>query len=334
MVVETGTLLEAPPRVREAVRSAPAREASDELPRLRPFEQAALALARLTNESPGGKRLQEAFVRTVSRTWVRRTVERRLLVDGVEWLEDLSPDRGVLLCANHRSFFDQYIAMLALWDSGVTWARDLYFPVRANFFYERPTGMLLNLLIGGGAMYPPIFRDRTRSAWNKDALERVVRFLGRPGTLVGMHPEGTRGKGDDPYELLPAQPGVGEVILRARPLVVPLFIGGLTNDFLGQARLNYRKDVRRTAPLIMCFGRPVEYEDLTRERPRMTLYKRAADRTRDAIAGLGRRERELRAACAEGRIGEDDPAWLKNRRRRGRQGRRLPRSPAPVPGGL
>ena len=304
------------------------------LPRLGAFEGAALAVARLTNERPGPKRLQDLFVKNVSRSWVRRTVERRAYVHGVEWLIGLQPDRGVLLCANHRSFFDQYIAMLSLWDSGVTWDKQRFFPVRSNFFYENPAGMLLNLLVGGGAMYPPIFREREKAGWNRDALERLVGFLGQPGTLVGMHPEGTRGKGPDPYELLPAQPGVGEVILRARPLVVPLFIGGLRNEFLAQARLNYRPDVRRQDPLILCFGEPVEYEDLTRERPRLTLYKRTADRVRAAIAALGQRERELRAACLEGRVGDDDPGWLKNRIRRARARRLLPRSPAPVAGEL
>jgi 1-acyl-sn-glycerol-3-phosphate acyltransferase len=304
------------------------------LPRLGPFEGAALAVARLTNERPGPKRLQDLFVRNVSRSWVRRTVERRAYVDGVEWLVDLQPDRGVVLCANHRSFFDQYIAMLALWDSGVTWDKRSYFPVRANFFYENPAGMLLNLLVGGGAMYPPIFRERAKAGWNKDAIERLVGFLREPGTLVGMHPEGTRGKGPDPYELLPAQPGVGEVILRARPLVVPLFIGGLRNEFVAQARLNYHPDVRRRDPLILCFGRPVEYVDLTVEAPRLALYKRTADRVRAAIAALGERERELRAACLDGRVGDDDPGWLRNRVRRRRAPRRLPRSPAPVAGDL
>lgn len=306
------------------------------LPRLSPFQGAALAVARLTNERPGPKRLQDLFVKTVSRSWVRPTVERRAYVDGVEWLVDLRPDRGVLLCANHRSFFDQYIASLCLWDSGVSWDQRRYFPVRANFFYEHPAGMLLNLLVGGGAMYPPIFREREKAGWNKDALERLVGFLQEPGTIVGMHPEGTRGKGPDPYELLPAQPGVGEVILRARPLVVPLFIGGLSNEFVSQARLNYRPDVRRTDPLILCFGRPVDYEDLTRETPRMALAKRAADRVRESILALGARERELRAACAEGRISDEDPGWLRNRirARRAVTPRRTPRPPAPAPGDL
>lgn len=305
------------------------------LPRLGAFQGAALAMGRLTNERPGPKRLQDLFVRSVSRSWVRRTVERRAYVQGVEWLTELAPDRGVLLCANHRSFFDQYIAMLCLWDSGVTWDKRRFFPVRANFFYENPAGMLLNLLVGGGAMYPPIFREREKAGWNRDALERLTGFLAQPGTLVGMHPEGTRGKGDDPYEMLPAQPGVGELILRARPLVVPLFIGGLRNEFLAQARLNYRPDVRRQDPLILCFGRPVEYEDLTVERPRLTLYKRAADRVRAAILALGEQEKGIRAACREGRVSDADPAWLKNRVRRTRsRPRLLPRSPAPVAGEL
>ena len=45
---------------------------------------------------------------------------------------------------------------------------------------------------------------------NDDALDKMVALLGRPGNVLVLHPEGTRGKGPDPYQFLPAQPGVGE----------------------------------------------------------------------------------------------------------------------------
>ncbi|MCA8923017.1 MAG: 1-acyl-sn-glycerol-3-phosphate acyltransferase [Planctomycetes bacterium] len=293
-------------------------------PQLSRFEEAALKLGRWTNETPAIKRFQETFVQSLTRPWVRNAVNRRLYVDGIDWLVAHSPDRGMLLAANHRSFFDQYIASLCLAESGVAWAKNRYFPVRSNFFYEKPAGVLINLLIGGGAMYPPIFRDRSKAELNRDAVERLVGFLQDPETLVGMHPEGQRGKGPDPYELLRAQPGVGEVILKAQPMVVPLFIGGLGNDFLNEARLNYREDVRRTDPVILCFGEPLDYSAFLEQPPRMTVYKRCADHVLEAIRALGERERELRAKCLSGEIGNDDPNWLTRRirRRRGREARR------------
>jgi len=61
------------------------------------------------------------------------------------------------------------------------------------------------------AMYPPIFRERSRAALNLVGLDELAWLLRRGGTFLGIHPEGTRGKGDDPYTLLPAQPGVGRI---------------------------------------------------------------------------------------------------------------------------
>jgi len=287
-------------------------------PELSRFEEAALTLGRLANEKPALKRVQNTFLHAVSRLWIRNVVARRTYVDGVDYLLGLQPDRGVVLAANHRSFFDFYIALLGIYDSGVTFPERFYFPVRANFFYERPAGLLINAAIGGLAMYPPIYRDRSKAALNKEALEKVIGFLQEPGSLVGMHPEGQRNKGDDPYTLLPAQPGVGEVILKAKPVVVPLFIGGLTNDFVRQARDNYRRDVRRTNPVILSFGQPVDYEEFTKQPPRAALAKRTSNKVRDAIMSQGERERELRAMAADGRLADDDPGWLVERRNRKR----------------
>jgi 1-acyl-sn-glycerol-3-phosphate acyltransferase len=281
-------------------------------PELSRFERAAMALGRLNNEAPALKWLQGKFIHGVSKQWVRTVVRNRLLVDGLEHVRDLDPDRGVVLVANHRTFFDLYIAMLAMSDGGADWARRMYFPVRADFFYQRPTGVLVNMAMGAGVMYPPIFRDKERRALNRDAVDRIVGFLAKPGTLVGMHPEGQRNKSDDPYELLRAQPGVGELILRARPIVLPVFIGGLSNDFLADARLNFQSDARRVRPLSQCYGPPVDYSQFTQAAPRMSLYKKTSDHALNAVRALGERERELRAACCEGRVGDDDPRWHSN----------------------
>ena len=49
------------------------------------------------------------------------------------------------------------------------------------------------------------------------AVARCIEELNREdiGTVMGLHPEGTRGKGADPYTFLPAQPGVGRIALGA-----------------------------------------------------------------------------------------------------------------------
>src|SRR5690606_26966290 len=138
---------------------------------------------------------------------------------------------------------------------------------------------------------------------------------------VGLHPEGTRNKGDDPYALLPAQPGIGQIVLQSRPMVIPVFINGPTNDFVKSVRESYKPGVRRDNPCIVTFGEPVDYSDLTASKPRAALYKRCADRIRDGIVACGEREKEIRASCGRGEVDDDDPHWLWNiareRRRRG-----------------
>lgn len=277
------------------------------------IEKTALSLARLANENQLGKRAQWVFHQHITRNWIGFIQGRRVYIEGCDWLTDWQPDRGVLVASNHRTFFDQYIMMLALYTVKVEWAKKIYFPVRANFFYERPIGILLNYLVGGGTMYPPIFRDTARTEYNKDAIERVIKFLGEPETLVGVHPEGTRGKGPDPYEMLPAQPGIGQMVLNGKPHVVPLWINGLSNDFVGDVKSNWHRDIRQNNPIIIIGGQPVDYSDLTTSKPRATLYLKCAMRIRQAILDLSHREREVRAACASGEISLDDPNWLVNR---------------------
>jgi len=277
------------------------------------IEKLALRFGELANEDPRGKWLQSRFLRGVSYIWVRAALANRMLVEGLEDLMQLRPQTGVMLVSNHRSFFDQYAMLLACYMGPVPWSRHLYFPVRSNFFYDQPLGIVVNAAIAAGAMYPPIYRQAERRALNDEALDRMVDIVKQPGNVLGMHPEGTRGKGDDPYTFLPAQPGVGKLALIAQPMVVPAFTLGLGNDIVADVRSNFTKEARRSAAVISVFGPPVDYTDLMAEKPRPTLYKKCADRFMAAIKALSVRERELRAELLAGGISEDDPRWLGNR---------------------
>ena len=285
---------------------------ANSLPELTTVESLACRIMELANERVAPKWLQYKFLRTISQAWVYRTMHRRMFVDGIDKIVGLNPDRGVVLASNHRTFFDQYVGMLGMYEAGVTWTRKIFFPVRSNFFYEHPVGVALNLFVAGGVMFPPIFREASKPSINRQSVDRLVAYLQEPGTLVGVHPEGTRGKGDDPYELLRAQPGIGEIILKSKAIVLPLFLNGLSNDFVGQVRKNYQSGIRNRDPIIACFGDPVDYSDFAGKPPRATLYKRTADRVREAIMKLGNRERELRAQCQRGAIPDDAPGWLFN----------------------
>lgn len=285
---------------------------ADDVPLTR-LEKLALRFGELSNEDPRGKWLQTQFLRGVSYVWVRAALANRMFVEGLEDLMALRPPAGVMLVSNHRSFFDQYAMLLACYMGPVPWSKRLFFPVRSNFFYDQPLGILVNAAVAGGAMYPPIYRQAERRALNDAALDKMVAILRTPGNVLGMHPEGTRNKGDDPYKFLSAQPGVGKLALVGQPTVVPTFILGLGNNLAEDIRQNFTKDARRRHAVITVFGPPVDYADLTAEKPRPALYKKTADRFMAEIKKLAERQRELRADIEAGRIGDDDPRWLGNR---------------------
>lgn len=285
---------------------------ADDLPLTR-VERLALRFAEATNEDPRGKWLQNRFLRGFSYVWVRGCLANRMLVEGLEDLMALEPSTGVMLVSNHRSFFDQYAMLLACYMGPVAWAKQLFFPVRSNFFYDQPLGIVVNAAVAGGAMYPPIYRQAERRQLNDDALDKMVELLRKPGNVLGMHPEGTRGKGPDPYELLPAQPGVGKLALLAQPMVIPTFIHGLGNNIVEDIKWNFGKEARRSHAVITVFGPPVDYSDLTAEKPRPTLYKKCADRFMAEVKKLMEREKALRADVLAGRIADDDLRWLNNR---------------------
>ncbi len=258
---------------------------------LTPFERTVLAVCRFANENPTAKAAQRAYQRLVAAPFVRAVVKKRLHVEGLDEVGALEPPGGVLLCANHRTFFDQFIIASVL-ETQAAWMRRLYFPVRSNYFYETWGGVAVNAAVGGLVMYPPIFRDVKKSEWNKAALDDIAAFLAEKGSMVGMHPEGTRGKGPDPYQLLPAQPGVGQIIMRSRPTVLPVWINGLSNSLGTELASSFRAG--GTQIIILFFGQPVDFGTLLDATPRPAQYKRVADHVRAEIARLGERERNLR----------------------------------------
>jgi 1-acyl-sn-glycerol-3-phosphate acyltransferase len=277
------------------------------------IEKLAVKIGELTNEDPRGKWLQARFLRGISYPWVRAAIANRMFAEGVEDLMALRPATGVMFVSNHRSFFDQYCMLLACYMGPVAWAKYLFFPVRSNFFYDKPGGMFINAAIAGGAMYPPVFRQTERRRLNDEALDKMVDIVRRPGNVLGMHPEGTRGKGEDPYTFLPAQPGVGKLALVAQPVVIPAFILGLGNNIVHDVKLNFSKEARTKHAVITVFGSPIDYGDLMAEKPRPALYKKTADRFMAEIKKLSEREKVIRQDILDGKITSDDPRWINNR---------------------
>jgi 1-acyl-sn-glycerol-3-phosphate acyltransferase len=216
---------------------------------------------------------------------------RRLDVRGLEHLAGYGPRSRVLFVANHRSFFDFFVvSAICFWKTKLS--KRIVFPVRSSFFYDHPAGPPLNLVMSGMSMFPPILRDRSRANWNRYALARCLAELERPGTVMGLHPEGTRGKGPDPYSFLPAQPGVGRVALETTAPVHPVFLHGLTNDLIEEWRRNWFAPKERH-PISVLFGPKIDLADLRAQGSRAATHKRAADR---CLAAIGTLAGEHRAA--------------------------------------
>ena len=113
-------------------------------------------------------------------------------------------------------------------------------------------------------------------------------------TLVGIHPEGTRNPGDDPYTLLPAKSGIGRLIYAARGVpVVPVFTNGLLpNNLPRQIISNF--DGTGT-PIHSVFGAPIDFGGLLSEPASPRLFTRISEACLDAVRRLGEEERALRA---------------------------------------
>jgi 1-acyl-sn-glycerol-3-phosphate acyltransferase len=259
----------------------------DQLSRIERFT---IGAVRRTFEPGPMDRAVRLCQRHIGSQWITIVTKNLLHVHGAERLPELDPNVSYICASNHRSFFDLYIITAWLVRRGMP--HRLVFPVRADFFYDHPLGLFVNGVMSFLAMYPPIFRDRSRAALNLVGLDELAWMLQRGGTFLGIHPEGTRKKDDDPYTLLPVQPGVGRLIHHSRAMVLPVFVNGLLNNLPKQVTSNY--DGSGT-PVHIVFGKPVDFGDWLAARGSPRVYRAIAERTREAIVALGEEEKAYRA---------------------------------------
>ncbi len=259
---------------------------------LSPLERWQIKFVRRTFEPGLVDRAIRIMQRHVGANWIEQAVKNIRHVHGLERLPRFDRAASTILVSNHRSFFDLYVVTAYLVKRGMP--QRLVFPVRSEFFYDKPLGLAVNGMMSFFAMYPPVFRERKRSALNLASLDEVVRLLKAGGAFVGLHPEGTRNKSGDAYALLPAQGGVGRVIQKARgkATVIPVFVNGLGNDIVRQVGSNYTKS---GAPVIVVFGAPLDFGALLDQPPSPRLHRKISEHALDAIRGLGEEEKEIRA---------------------------------------
>jgi 1-acyl-sn-glycerol-3-phosphate acyltransferase len=258
---------------------------------LSPIEQKQIAFVRKSFDPGPLDRAVRLAQRYIGSNWIEQCTKNIRHVHGLERLPKFDAKKSYLVVSNHRSFFDLYVI------TGYLVNRDmphrLVFPVRSQFFYDQRLGLFVNGVMSFFAMYPPVFRERNRAALNLASLDETVRLLKRGGTFVGLHPEGTRNKGDDPYELLPAQSGVGRVIQAAGVDVLPVFINGLGNDLPKQVAGNFTK---KGTPIIVNFGAPVDFQGMLEQAPSPRLHRRISEHALEQIRILGEEERAVRSS--------------------------------------
>jgi len=213
----------------------------------------------------------------------------RLRVHGLENLARFTDRDSLLVVANHRSFFDFYVVSAVLyWKTELS--RRMFFPVRSTFFYDHPLGPAVNVAMSGMRMFPPIMREKDRASFNVFSVQRCVAELEVPGTIMGLHPEGTRNKGDDPYSFLPAQSGVGKIALDAKHAhVIPIFVHGMSSSLGTELRRNWRAPEDHVIDVM--FGPEVALDDLRTSTAKAASLKRAANRCLDAIRDLAEKHR-------------------------------------------
>ncbi|MDQ3180729.1 MAG: 1-acyl-sn-glycerol-3-phosphate acyltransferase [Acidobacteriota bacterium] len=249
---------------------------------------------RLTHKMNKGawKRFWTFCQRHIGSLWIYLATYNLMNVFGLENVEKTDVEKPLLLVANHRSFFDMYTVSSVLFRR-TSRPITLFFPVRAKFFYTSPLGWLVNLVMGWWAMYPPFFREEKevkKREFDKYALRRLVQIAseGR-GHIIGFHPEGRRNLSENPYEFFPAQPGVGSVVIKAQPQVIPVFIAGLGNDLPKQILGNWRGGEK----VRIWFGEPIDLSDFYEKSDRLRTHKEISDFLMTKIAELGDRDKEI-----------------------------------------
>jgi 1-acyl-sn-glycerol-3-phosphate acyltransferase len=284
---------EVTPNITPETSLVPTRE---ELEVLTGFERFAYRFVRRMNRG-AWKRFWTWCQSTMGAGWIHLSTYNIMNIYGLEHVEAASRERPLLLVANHRSFFDMY-AVSAMLFRHTKWRKQLYFPVRGRFFYQHPLGMIVNLIMGWFSMYPPFFATGDHPIPEKRTFDkfsfRLLTELARtgPGNVIGFHPEGKRNKNDDPYSFLRGQPGVGKLIMDAKPQVIPVFIAGLCNDLRRQVARNWnREEVIR-----LHFGPVIDLTDYLSRPDRLRTHKEIADALMEKITELAEQDKKMYGA--------------------------------------
>ena len=179
-------------------------------------------------------------------------------------MENVNNSRAYLVAGNHRSYLDPVFVMMAIRP------RPMRYMAKEEFFRIPVVARL--------ATYAGAFPVKRNSADIK-VLKRAVAMLKR-GELVGIFPEGTRGRGlsDEELEHRPAHEGVAAITHLAKCEVIPVHLWG-TNLISPPG-----KRIWRFPRVTVRFGKPLSIHD---ERyTSMDKHARFAQFTDDVMAAV------------------------------------------------
>lgn len=196
----------------------------------------------------------------------------------------LDVDSGMVLAANHLSWFDPIVISHVLWDNGRPprfLAKDTLFRVPVVGWVLRHAGQI------------PVVRG-TRDA--AVAVEAAVEAAAA-GECVIVYPEGTITKDPDLWPMA-AKTGAARIALTAGVPVIPMAHWGAQ-----QVMRPYRREFKVLPPKLMhvLIGPPVNLDDLRTEgEPDAEALHQATDRVMNAITALLREVREDQAQLSRG----------------------------------
>jgi 1-acyl-sn-glycerol-3-phosphate acyltransferase len=167
------------------------------------------------------------------------TIRTVLRINGgfeIKGKENIPPEGGVLVAANHISYLDPPLI-------GSLLPRRATFMARKGLF-DIP---VLGWMIKGAAF--PVDRERTRPSTIKETVRRL-----KGGELIVIFPEGKR---SDSGELLDAKRGVGMIVSLSRVPVVPALI--VASDKALPVGAKWLKKAR----VKVILGKPIYYTSIT-----------------------------------------------------------------------
>ena len=276
------------------------------------------AVAKPDNR-PGLTRVEQVNVGIVERwhsvqvlssvsTWLARNVARRqyemilrnILADyHFERLSKANYDNGILICANHRSYIDNFSLAIRSMRYIPPHVR-LLAPARTEGLFDKPWGIVLNFFLTYMNMYPPVVRSSRGAVWGKRVIQILTDLLHRGRIAIFIHPEGGRNKGSDPYDLLPAKPGLGKIIHSTRCEVFPVFLQGFPREPKKFLRANYSTQGKKEPLVHAVMGESIDFSAERAQPASPEIYREIGRRLMNAIVQASIEERQIRAALNEG----------------------------------